>query len=175
MPNKKISIDKSNVPASAKDGSYSIRYRILSSDKVQSTEWSEYISAVPSTTIGSTLNVVVGASTIGANYSYNSPTLTITVNFAANQIKLVNSFDFYVSWKTGATWSSWQFVNTVNWTSNSFIVNFTKPAGASMGKVAMFASTYPLLTSTEVTNSTSTKKIGNMNYVFVDNTGYSTP
>jgi hypothetical protein len=171
MTNKKISINRKNFAYSLPDGSYKIRYRVLSNDKTQYSDWSEYIKIVPPSSIKQLLG------TIFPVYSYNSPILTVSVNFAATQQIIVQSFDVYVSWYIGSSWQPWKWATTILWTNNSSLptINLTKDTGATKGRIAMVASTYPLLTSSQISAMTTTGNPGNMNYVFVDTTGYSTP
>lgn len=168
MANKTISIDRSTLLTSAPDGSYRVRYRVLSNDKSQVSEWSEYKKIVPSSSIHTSLGTII------PSYAYSNPTLTVYITLKATQVKIVNSFDFYVSWKISGTWQPWKLVNTLPWNGNSFTLNITKDTGATNGRVAMFASTYPLLTSAQISLATTTGNPGNMNYVFVDTVGIVT-
>lgn len=169
MPNKKIQIPRISLDSTTPDGKYQIRYRVLSENKLSTTEWSDYITLIPSKTV---LDIT---GSITPTYSYTSPNLTVSWQIPTNKPPYIKSYDVYFQWYIGSVWQNWKFYKTINATNDLYSLTVPKDASATRGRAAVFASTYPRLSSTEIDNSGTSGKNGYMNKVFVTTTYTSTP
>jgi hypothetical protein len=166
----KSKIAKKDLLASAPDGTYKVRYKILSNDKLGETTWSPYYVIVPSQTI----STITG--TITPTYTYTSPNLTVSWQIPTNKTPFVTYYDVYFQWYISGVWQSWKFYKTISSTNSvDYSLTVPKDATATRGRAAVFAATYPKLTSTEIDNSTTSGKNGYMNRLFVTSTYTSTP
>ena len=173
MPDANITkskIAKKDLLASAPDGTYRVRYQILSNDKLGKTDWSPYYVLTPSKTV----SAITG--TITPTYAYTSPNLSVSWQIPTNKTPFVTYYDVYFQWYIGSSWQNWKLYKTISSTNSvDYSLTVPKDATATRGRAAVFAATYPKLTSTEIDNSGTSGKNGYMNRLFVTTTYTSTP
>jgi len=170
MPDANITkskIAKKDLLASAPDGTYRIRYQILSNDKLGQTAWSPYYVLTPSKTVSQ----ITGG--ITPTYTPSTPNLTVAWQIPAVAAKtpFVTYYDVYFRWYIGGAWKDWKFYKTIS-SSNGVDYSLTvaKDTTATRGHAAVFAATSPKLTSAEIVNSGTSGNNGNMNRLFVSAT-----
>jgi len=167
----KSKIARKDLLASAPDGTYKIRYKILSNDKLGETTWSSYYTIYPSLTV---FQITRGA--VAGAYSYTSPNLTVSWQIPTDKNPFVSYYDVYFQWYIGGVWQNWKFYKTVSSTNGvDYSLTVTKDTSATRGRAAVFAATYPKLTSTEIDNSGTTGNNGYRNKLFVTASNTSTP
>jgi hypothetical protein len=169
MAIKKIQIPRISIDSTAPDGTYKLRYRILSENKNLYSEWSPYSIVTPSK------SVVAITGTITPTYSYTSPNLTVNWTLTTGRIPYISKYDVYVEWYITSTNRTWVYCGQA--TSNdglSYSFTTSKITGATKARAAVFAATYPKLSNDDINNCVSGKN-GFMNKLFIMATYYNTP
>jgi hypothetical protein len=165
MPDANITkskISRKDLPASSPNGTYKIRYQILSKDALGATAWSPYYTLTPSKTI----SLITG--TINPVYTPATPDLTVSWQIPAAKTPFVTYYDVYFQWYIGAVWKDWKFYKTISSTNGvDYSLTVTKDTSATRGHAAVFAATEPKLTSAEIVASTTSGKNGFMNRLFL--------
>jgi hypothetical protein len=145
---KKIRILKKDLPAHVGNSSllsYKVRYRIVSEDKNRSSHWSPFFEVGNTSTLlevgfdpsnpttTSIKNVVtIDKSAHQASITWTLPALLITNPTEAEKILQkqqaeIKNFDVYVRWKTGLSYSDWQWKGLVN--ANNFSMAYPEKVG----------------------------------------------
>lgn len=123
---------------------YKIRYRLISEDKNRTSSWSPiYEVGDTSTQIELGFNPNTIPATFLHNISINTATKVISLNWTMPALQIPNptvaqkilqikqaqvkNFDIYIRWKTGSTYSGWQWQGTS--TSPSFTTSYTTSIG----------------------------------------------
>jgi hypothetical protein len=120
---KNIIIQKKDLPAyDGKNSSYTIRYKIVSSDGNRSSHWSPQRSMIVAKPANMNFNVAVSGPNVVAVWDHSSG-------------KISDKFDVYVKWSGDTDWS---FVTTV---SSSYFATLKKQAKTTV-QVAVQQETY---------------------------------
>lgn len=169
MPDANITkskIAKKDLLASAPNGTYKIRYQILSNDKLGQTEFSPYYTLTPSKSVAT----ITG--TITPTYTAATPNLTVAWQIPTTKTPFVTYYDVYFQWYIGSVWQDWKFYKTIFSTNGvDYSLTVAKDATATRGHAAIFAATYPKLTSAEIVASGTSGNNGYMNRLFVSASG----
>lgn len=121
----KLAIKKVRIPfseltpiGSGSDKSYLLKYRVISSDKNRTSEWSPIYNVNPPTVYDPILDSIL-SSQITVSTSSDSLSDGTLVNLYWDvpvELRDVSEFDVFVRWldSTGATpmWTDWSFLNT---------------------------------------------------------------
>jgi hypothetical protein len=125
---------------------YNIRYRIISEDRNRISHWSPFYTLAETSTnlevgfdpanpytTSIPNNVIVNKSNHTISLSWTLPALLITNPTDAQKIlqaqqAAITDFDVYVRWKTGTTYSAWQYQGEVH--ATSFSMSYSPKVGS---------------------------------------------
>jgi hypothetical protein len=114
---KKVTIANTDLPAIHPDGSYLIRFRIISKDAEKSSSW----SATQTISVPNRVSNVVSGSIVSDNTG-------ITIGWDAKSLATKPSFDIYLKWTyPSGTETSYTYVGTVK--SNNYYTVIPSQSG----------------------------------------------
>jgi hypothetical protein len=170
---KKVTILKKDLPAySAQNNSlsYLIRYRIISEDKNRASHWSPFYNLGQTSTLTEVgfdpanpyttsipNNIIINKSNHTISISWTLPSLLITNPTDAQKLiqiqqASIQDFDVYLRWKTGTTYSNWQWQGTVN--TPSFSMSYLPKSGSVGADYVQIAVQKPTITKQRLDSAT---------------------
>jgi hypothetical protein len=115
---KKAKILKENLPAvSSIDGTYSVRYRIISEDKNRVSAWSSVYSVDPNYTYTpGKISITSSSGVVNATWD------SVAIKIGSNTIRQAKDYDVWIKWSKPDGLGDWKYVNRITTNSTSFVV-----------------------------------------------------
>lgn len=129
---KKVVVSQSELPYLSKDGTYYVRYRIISENKTDTSAWSQIYSVTPNSVI-----TVLGNSTQSVVPLYKSDGSTINLTWNIPSSLVADNFDIFVNWSTTSDYSSGTsgWIYTATTISNNYQISIPSAYLTSIGSV----------------------------------------
>lgn len=115
---KKAKVLKENLPAvSSIDGTYSVRYRIISEDKNRVSSWSSVYSVDPNYTYTpGKINITSSSGVVNVTWD------SVAIKIGSNTIRQAKDYDVWIKWSKPDGLGDWKYVNRITTNSTSFVV-----------------------------------------------------
>ena len=129
---KKVVINQSDLPYLSKNGTYYLRYRVVSGNKTDTSAWSQVYAVTPNSVIS-----ILGNSSQTVVPSYKSDGSTINLTWNIPSTLVADNFDIFVNWSTTSDYSSgtsgWIYAATT--ISNNYQISIPSAYLTSYGSI----------------------------------------
>jgi hypothetical protein len=115
---KKAKVLKENLPPiNSINGTYSVRYRLISEDKNRVSAWSSVYTVDPNYTyVPGKINVSSSDGVVRIAWD------SVTVKIGANVIRQAKDYDIFVKWSKSAGLGDWNYVERISTNSTTLVV-----------------------------------------------------
>jgi hypothetical protein len=115
---KKAKVLKENLPpVNSIDGTYSVRYRLISEDKNRLSSWSSVYSVDPNYTyVPGKINISSSSGVVSVTWD------SVAIKIGSNTIRQAKDYDIWIKWSKPDGIGDWKYVERITTNSTRFVV-----------------------------------------------------